>query len=96
VTRLPKPNQLHLAALAEREWLREFVQAAQGDPRLTAEEEHFVAHMRQFVEQIDRFAGMPDYWRLSRKQVDYVRRILTKIESESGYDDGEQEEDSSF
>jgi hypothetical protein len=84
-----KSNQLHLAALAEREWLREFVQSAQGDPRLTAEEEHFVAHMRQFVEQIDRYAGVSDDWRLSHKQAEYVRRILAKIDSKP--EDGEED-----
>jgi hypothetical protein len=85
-----KSNQLHLAALAEREWLREFVRSAQGDPRLTADEEHFAAHMRQFVEQIDRYAGVPDDWRLSHKQAEHVRRILAKIHSEPA--DGEEED----
>ena len=84
-----RTNQLDPAALAEDVWLREFVQSALGDPRLTSDEERFVVDFRQFVERTGRYADLPAEWRLSHKQADYARHILAKVEVHSRDDRAE-------
>jgi hypothetical protein len=80
-----------LAALAEREWIKEIVLAAQGDPRLTVREERFIAEMRQFVDKVDTYAGYPDEWRLSHKKVAWLQDISNRVESD--YDEFHTDDD---
>lgn len=80
-------EQQRLAALAERESLKEFIQFAKGDPRLTAWEANFVVSMQNFANET------PADWRLSEKRVRIIAEIRAKLEKPVVQDADEVEPD---
>src|SRR3954468_22519109 len=61
-------------AAIDRDWLKLFVDYAQGDPRLTAWEEGFVASMRHYAYRTGHYADLDPGWRLSHKTEPRQRR----------------------
>ena len=67
-------------AAIDRGWLKLFVDYAQGDPRLTAWEEGFVASMRHYAYRTGPYADLDPGWRLSHKQLEVCHRIDDKLQ----------------
>src|SRR3954449_11446527 len=67
-------------AAIDRDWLKLFVDYAQGDPRLTAWEEGFVASMRHYAYRTGHYANLDPGWRLSHKQLEVCHRIDDKLQ----------------
>src|SRR3954462_8857621 len=67
-------------AAIDRDWLKLFVDYAQGDPRLTAWDEAFVASMRHCAYRTGRYADLDPGWRLSHKQLEVCHRIDDKLQ----------------
>src|SRR3954468_11315580 len=67
-------------AAIDRDWLKLFVNYAQGDPRLTAWEEGFVASMRHYAYRTGHYADLDPGWRLSHKQLEVCHRIDDKLQ----------------
>jgi hypothetical protein len=72
---LPQKRRDTPADLAQRDWLRDFVRWAKGDPKLDAWEAGFIHSIGQYADISD--GPLP-----SAKQATIVQRIATKL----GYD----------
>lgn len=82
-------EQAKLASLAEYERLREFINLALGDPRLTAWEANFVISMRRYAEMFPALVDSPTGWRLSQKRLGVIEEIWKKLDPPIPADDPE-------